>query len=90
MNLTQLLEDAILGKVINALIERGFRVTVSDQDGGGLYVYAAADGGEKPADGWNYWIQLVPGNGSNYISDYSLNLEDVLKPINAFLASIED
>ena len=84
MNMTQLLEDAILGKIVNALVTNGFRVEVSDQDGGGLYVYAAAGGGQKSADGYDYWVRLVPGNGSNYISDYSTNLESVLKPVNAF------
>ena len=84
MNMTQLLEDAILGKIVNALVTNGFRVEVSDQDGGGLYVYAAAGDGQKPDDGYDYWVRLVPGNGSSYISDYSTNLESVLKPVNAF------
>ena len=89
MNIKQLLEDAILGKIINELVEHGFRVEVSDADGGGLYVYAAADGGEKPHDGWNHWVRLVPGNGVDYISDYSVNLEGVLKAVNTFTESFE-
>ena len=88
MNMTQLFEDAILGKIVNALIDNGFRVEVSDQDGGGLYIYAAADGGQTLADGYDYWVRLVPGNGSSYISDYSTNLEPVLKPVNAFIAEL--
>ena len=57
MNLTNLVEDAILGRIVHELaVKRGFRVEVCDQDGGGLYLYAVPDGGEKPADGYNYWV----------------------------------
>lgn len=86
---SQILEDAIVGKVIGALVDDGFRIEISDQDGGGLFVYAAADGGEKPESGYEYWVKLVPGNGSDVLSDYTTNLEDTLKPVNAFAAQFQ-
>lgn len=88
---TEFLEAAITGKVISALIDHGYRVEVSDQDGGdGLFIYAAADGGAKPKDGFNYWVRLQPGNGADLIVDHTTNLEAVLKEVNAFAASWQD
>lgn len=80
----QILEDAIVGKLIAALIDEGFRLEVSDQDGGGLFVYAVPDGGNKPEAGFDYWVRLVPGNGADVIVDFTTNLETLLKPVNAF------
>lgn len=85
----QILEDAIIGKVITALVDEGFRLEMSDQDGGGLFVYAAPDGGEKPDEGYNYWVRLVLGNGADVISDHTVNLETVLKPVNEFAAQFQ-
>lgn len=84
MNWNSILEDAIVGKVVSALIDDGFRIEMSDQDGGGLFVYAVESGGEKPMDGYNYWVRLVPGNGTDVIVDYTTNLEKTLKPVNDF------
>lgn len=84
MNLNDIIEDAIVGKLVVALIDEGFRLEMSDQDGGGLFVYAAQDGGEKPEEGYNYWVRIVPGNGADVIVDYTANLETVLKPVNDF------
>ena len=39
-----ILEDAIVGKLVNTLIDDGYRLEMSDQDGGGLFVYAVEDG----------------------------------------------
>ena len=90
MNLTNLVEDAILGRIVHELaVRRGFRVEICDQDGGGLYLYAVPDGGEKPTDGYEFWIKLVPGNGTDYISDYSANLESALIQTNRFVAGLE-
>ena len=83
-DLNAIIEDAIIGKVVTALIDEGFRIEASDQDGGGLFIYAAEDGGKKPKDGYNYWVRLVPGNGADVLSDYTTNLETVLKPVNEF------
>lgn len=88
----QILEDAIIGKLVTALIDDGYRVEMCDQDGGGLYVYAAAldeNDGIKPRDGFRYWVRLTPGNGSDVISDYTTNLESVLKPINEFVKKFD-
>jgi hypothetical protein len=81
----QLLEDAIVGKLFAALIEDGYRVEASDQDGGGLYLYAYPDAA-KPKKPANHWVRLVPGNGADVITDYSTNLERTLKPVNDFAA----
>lgn len=84
-NWSEVLEHALLGHVISCMVDAGYRVIVSDQDGGGLFVYGIADGGEKrPAGGYTYWVRCVPGNGADFISDYSTNLESVLAPANAF------
>ena len=84
MNWNQVLEDAFVGKLITTLVDEGYRLEVSDQDGGGLFVYAVEDGGEKPADGYTCWVRLVPGNGANIITDHTVNLKDVLEPVHAF------
>lgn len=89
MDMNAMVEDAIVGKLVVTLIEEGFRIEMSDQDGGGLYVYAAADGGRKPPEGFNYWVRLVPGNGADVIVDYTTNLENTLKPINEFAAQFQ-
>lgn len=82
----QILEDAIVGMAISALIEDGYRLEMSDQDGGGLFIYAAADGGRKPKGGYKHWIRLVPGNGLDVIVDYTTNLEPTIKLVNDFAA----
>lgn len=92
MNWNQLLEDAIMGKLIGALVDDGYRVQVSDQDGGGLFVYAMPDGKEFPratSGAICHWAKLVPGNGPDMISDYSTNLEKTLKPVNEFAAQYQ-
>jgi hypothetical protein len=86
MSWNEILEDAIIGKTLMALVDDGYRVEVSDQDGGGLFIYAAEDGGEKPEDGYKFWVRLVPGNGADVIVDYTTNLENTLKPANDFAA----
>lgn len=52
MNWNQILEDAIIGMAITALVDDGYRIEISDQDGGGLFVYATEDG-------WKHWLRLV-------------------------------
>lgn len=87
IKLVEVLEHAIVGKLVETLIEGGFRVELCDQDGGGLHLYAGdleENNGAKPKDGWSYWVRLVPGNGADIISDYTINLEALIKPVNAF------
>lgn len=88
-NWNQILEDAIVGKLIATLIDDGFRLEMSDQDGGGLFVYGLREGTKKPKDGFEYWVRLVPGNVADVIVDYTTNLETVLAPVNAFAAQFE-
>lgn len=82
----QILEDAIVGKLIAALVDEGYRLEISDHDGGGLFVYAAPDGGNKPGSGYEYWVRIEPGNGADVIVDFTTNLGTTLKPVNAFAA----
>lgn len=90
MNMNQLVEDAILGRLITTMIDDGFRIEISDQDGGGLYLYAVADGGFKPETGYEYWIRLNLGAGpTSVIADYSTNLEATISSVNDFAASFE-
>jgi hypothetical protein len=71
------------------LLDEGFRLEVSDQDGGGLFVYAAEEGGTKPLTGYVYWVRLTPGNGADVITDYTTNLETIIKPVNDFAAQYQ-
>lgn len=59
---------------------------VGEADRDEIYVYPLA--GEKSRRPFG-WIHLVYGNGpGELISDYSVSLEDVLKPVNAFAESV--
>ena len=89
MDWNQLLEDAIVGKLFTALIEDGYRIEASDQDGGGLFVYAAEDGSSKPKGGYKHWVKLLPGNGADVIADYTTSLELTIKPVNDFAAQFQ-
>jgi hypothetical protein len=80
----QLLEDILMGKVITALVDQGYRIEISDQDGGGLFIYAAENGGKRPREGYKYWVNVVPGNGADFISNYTTKLETLMAPINKF------
>lgn len=85
-----IIEDAIIGRLVARLVELDFRVQLSDTDGGGLYLYAMPDGAEFPVEGgYDYWVRLVQGNGASVISDFSLNLEAILEPVNNFAAAFE-
>jgi len=90
INWNQILEDAIIGKVVTALVDDGFRLETSPQAGGGSYIYAVENGGKKPPEGFDFWVCIVPGNGTSVISDYSVNLEETLKPVNEFAAQFEE
>lgn len=81
----QVLENAIIGKAIAELIDNGYRIEMSDNDGGGLYIYAIPNNGPpRPEGGYSHWVKLEPGNGASVISDYTTNLESALKNTNAF------
>jgi len=84
----QILEDAIIGRLITALIGDGYRIQASDQDGDGLYVYAMPDAAEFKGKKVNHWVKLVPGNGGYVISNYSANLEATVQPVQAFAERI--
>lgn len=78
----QIIEDAITGKVVTALLDAGYRVEISDQDGGGLFVYAW-ETAQRPAK-FNHWVRITPGNGADALVDHTTSLETVLKPVNDF------
>lgn len=86
MNLTQRI---LLSSVVQALLDEGYRITISDQDGGGLYVYAVPDNGDAPSDGFAYWVRLEPANdGVDFIADYTTNLTALVEPINALASTL--
>jgi subtilisin family serine protease len=53
-----------------------------------LFVYKTD--GYKGRRDWFGWVFFVYGNdGYNVINDYTINLEEVLKPVNAFADTLE-
>lgn len=86
MTLTQL---AILGRLTQALLDDGYRVIVSDQDGGGLFVYASPDNGDGNGP-FDFWVRLETANdGADFISDYTTNLNAILEPVTALADVLE-
>ena len=77
--MSKLIERSVVGELVLSLADQGFRIELCSQDGGGLYLYAAPYGDEKPEDGWEYWVRLVEGNGVDVISDYSVNFKPYIK-----------
>lgn len=71
-----------------ALVDEGYRVEMSDQDGGGLFAYAWQ--GEKRPAKFLHYVRFVPGNGADVLVDYTTNLESVLADTNAFAAAWQD
>lgn len=85
MTLTQ---HAILGRLVFELLDNGYRVIVSDQDGGGLYVYASPDNGDGNGP-FDFWVRLdIDNTGADFIVDYSANLNTVIEPVDAFAAAL--
>jgi hypothetical protein len=87
-------ERMICGKVIEALLKAGFAVGLND--GVDTTVKATTDGSEVLAaiqtteedyilaykDGKQVgWAWFVWGNGEEALTDYTVNLEEVLKPV---------
>lgn len=86
----EILEHAITGKVIETLLDQGFRIEISDQDGGGLYIYCSPDNKEfEQGKERKYWIRLVPGNGVDLVNDYSTNLKKPMKLVEQFIKRFE-
>jgi len=91
MKWSGILQAAILGKLVDCMVEEGFRVEICDQDGGGMFVYGVPDAGQKPKTGFDYWARLQPANnGSDFISDFTTNLEFTIKPALEFAAQFDD
>lgn len=85
MRWNDILEHAIVGKLVETLIDEGYRVELSDQDAGGLFCYAWQD--ERPSAGkFTRWVRLVPGFGADVIADFTTNLEATLDEVNKFAA----
>ena len=83
-----IIEHAIIGHAVSALIDEGYRVEMSDQDGGGLFAYAWQT--EKRPAQFSHWIKFVLGNGVDVLVDHTMNLEAILKDTNAFAAQWMD
>lgn len=82
------LENAIIGRVCTALLDDGYRIELSDQDGGCLFVYAWQT--EKRPARHTHWVRLTLGNGASVLTDYTTNLESVLASINTFAAQWQE
>jgi hypothetical protein len=91
MEMSNFLMQAIIGRIVLDMIDEGYRVQMSDQDGGGLFLYAMPDAEDFPAQqrAVNHWIRLQPeNNGADIISDYSTNLESIIDPIAKWCEAI--
>jgi hypothetical protein len=68
-----LFTNAIIGKLALTLVEEGWRIEFCDQDGGGLFVYAAPADTQIPHGNVSYWVHLEPANkGADVIADYTI------------------
>jgi len=83
----QLLEDAIAGKLLSTLLNAGYQVDIEFQGG---YVWFYAFDTEKRPSQYKYWVKCVEGNYADFITDYTTNLEETLKPVNEFVKSWMD
>lgn len=86
-----ILKNAVVGLVVQTLMEDNFRVEVSDFDGMAFFVYGAEDNSSMPKDGYKFWVKFHPENDAvDMINDYSTNLETTLKPVFDFIKRFED
>jgi hypothetical protein len=81
------IENILVGKAISDLLDEGFQAHVEYREDGYTWVYASEDG-RMPRGGYTHWIKFRTGNGADALVDYTTNLEDVLKPVNALAASM--
>lgn len=72
-------ENEILGQVIRDYTDNGYGVEIED-DSAIMQVYAV-DMEKKPEEDGRYfgWVKFIWGNGADCISDYSTNLETIIK-----------
>jgi hypothetical protein len=85
-----LANNAILGRAVMHMIDAGYRVELSDQDGGGLYLYAWKADKPRPAK-VDYWIRFTEGasNPEEMIRNYTANLQTVLKPVLDYAETLQ-
>jgi hypothetical protein len=84
------LEALALGKVVLALMDADYRVEVSDKDSGDGVVWVYAFEGDLRPEKFSHYVKFMPGNTADCIVDYTTNLEEVLEPINTWLAAYQD
>ena len=86
------LTNSVIGYLVIALIDDGYRVELSNDDGGGLHLYAAANGKEIPPAGHvKSWVRLIPENSpAGCVHDYTTDLEEIMKPVLAFASALDD
>ncbi len=76
-------DEAELPKPVNATERDALLAVLMETDDEYLNVYAFHDPTKEVG-----WIQFVYGNdGYDVISDYTTNLEDVLRPVNDYVAT---
>lgn len=81
------IEYILVGKAVSDLLDEGFQVHVEYREDGHTWVYASQDG-KMPRGGYKHWIKFRTGNGADALVDYTTNLENVLRPVNALAASM--
>lgn len=85
-----LFANAVIGMIVTELLEANYRVEVYSDEISSPYIYAYPDGAEV-SEVAEYWVLLHLDNDPiHIISDYSVNLEKVLAPVNKFCASLEE
>jgi len=76
------IEYILVGKAISTLLDEGFKVHVEYREADGFTWVYASEGGTMPKGGYTHWIKFMTGNGADALSDYTTNLEAILKPVN--------
>lgn len=97
------LEQRIFEKAVDALLAAGYRLTVNDGEEDVLQmsvdrkaiIEAAFSTDEDylivflPNGTKRGWVRFIWGNVQDCLSDYTVNLEEVLKPVNEFAATYD-
>lgn len=81
--MSKLIQNTVLGHLINELTSEGYRVEVTTH-AGNMFLHAFPDYSQAPRFAAAHWIRI----GDSGIANYSLNLEDVVKPALDYAISL--
>lgn len=86
-----ILKWAVVGHLVDTMIDFGYRIQFCDQDGGGLFMYAMVDAKEFEGNSIDTWVKLnIDNDVTDIIVDYNINLEEVINCVNEFVKKFED